>query len=162
MICDVTAGMCDVTLLCNMLHNNPHAQLLLSAGCRQPAADSTATARHGGCQFAGIRLLHLPLDLLLCATRQPFSLLHALGGATQRQARGGLSRVANHPAVARVQRWRKGCMAADSHSHPKLSFLVAAAALRRRRSAGSDVNLVGRRLHKQGKLVSISELQSMK
>ena len=47
-----------------MLYNNHHVQLLepaptsrASAGCR--AAESAAAARSGGCQFAGIGLLHL-------------------------------------------------------------------------------------------------------
>ena len=62
-----------------MLYNNSNTQLLLPAGPVQ-AADSTATVRHRGCQFAGIRLLHLQLHLLLCSTRQQFNLLHALGG----------------------------------------------------------------------------------
>ena len=84
MLLYVTAGRCDVTLLCNMLYNNPYAQQLQPAG-QASAADSAAAARRGGCQFLGIRLLHdlhLPLHLLLCswhcATRQPFGLLHAL------------------------------------------------------------------------------------
>ena len=50
--------------------------------------------------------LHLQLHLLLCATRQPFSLLRALDCP---KGRGGLRRVANRPAAARMQRWRKGC-----------------------------------------------------
>ena len=75
----VTAGRCGVTLLCNMLYKNPHAQLLLPAG-PAPAKGSTVAARSGGCQFAGIRFLHLQLHLLVCSTRQPWRVLHALGG----------------------------------------------------------------------------------
>ena len=76
-----------------MLYNNPHANLLLP-DWPALAASSAAAARSGGCQFAGITLLHPPLHLLLCATRQSFSQLHALGGPK----RGG----ANRPFAASV------------------------------------------------------------
>ena len=67
-------------MLCNMLYsNNPRAQLLLPAGPAQ-ANEGAVAARPGGCQFAGISLLHLQLHLLLCSTRQPWRVLHALGG----------------------------------------------------------------------------------
>ena len=97
--CYVTAGRCDITLLCNimMLYNNPHAQLLLPAG-PAPAADSAVAARSGRCQIAGIRLLHLQMHLLFCATRQPFSLLHALGGP--RRAAGSAESPGCRPRAA--------------------------------------------------------------
>ena len=126
-------------------YNNPHAQLLLPA---EPVPAADGAARSGGSQFAEIRLLHLQLHLLLCATHQPFSLLHALAPGRP-QARGGLSRVANRSAASRVQSWRNGCRY-DS----RFAFASWAALSRgrggaaRRRSAGSDKNLVERRLHK--------------
>ena len=85
-----------------MLYNNHHAQLLLPSG-PVPATDSAVTARSEGSQFVGIRLLHLQLHLLLCATRQLFSLLPALGGP--RRAEGS----AEWPIARLQQWWRKGC-----------------------------------------------------
>ena len=107
-------------------YNNPHAQLLLPA---EPVPAADGAARSGGCQFAEIRLLHLQLHLLLCATHQLFSLLHALGGP--RRAAGSaewpIARLPPAPAC------RAGGTAAgttaDSHLHPRLRCLVAAAAL---------------------------------
>ena len=94
--------------LCNILYNYPHAQLLLPSGPAK-AADSAVAARRGGCQFAGIGFLHLPLHLPLCATRQQFSLLHILGG--HRRAAGSAEWPIAQllPGSARVQLWRKGC-----------------------------------------------------
>ena len=124
-------------------YNNPHAQLLLPA---EPVPAADGAARSGGCQFAEIRLLHLQLHLLLCATHQPFSLLHALGGP--RRAAGSAEwPIARLPPACRAGGTAAGTTA-DSHLHPRLRCLVAAAELRRRRSAGSDKNLVERRLHK--------------
>ena len=98
----ITARWCDVTLQCNIIYNNPDAQLLLPSW-PAAAAGSAAAARRGGCQFAGIGLLHPPLHFKLlwqcCATRQPFSLLHAV------DMRVG----ANRPAAIRVIRQWRGC-----------------------------------------------------
>ena len=85
-----------------MLYN---ALLLLPA---RLAGNCAAVARRGGCQFAGIRLLHPPLHLLLCSTRQPFGLLQALGARGARLAQSAEWPIARRNA-ARVQRWRKAC-----------------------------------------------------
>ena len=123
----VTAGRCGVTLLCNMLYKKPHAQLLLPAG-PAPATGRAVAARSWGCQFAGIRLLHPQLHLLLCATRQSWRVLHALGGP--RRAAGS----AEWPIARLPPAYSAGGRAAgttgDSHSHPRLLCLVAAAELR--------------------------------
>ena len=141
-----------------MLYNIPRAQLLLPAGPAL-ANDGAVAARPGGCQFAGIRLLHLQLHLLLCATRQPWlvPVLHA--GGPRHAASSAESPIARLlPACSAGLGGRAAGTTADLHSHPSLHCLVAAAALRRQRSAGSDKNLVGRRVHEEGKLASISEL----
>ena len=67
-----------------MLYKNPHSdvQRLLPAG-PAPAPNSTAPAPSPGTL---IILLHLPLRLLLFATRQPFSLLHTLAAPGARRA----------------------------------------------------------------------------
>ena len=104
-----------------MLYNKLHAQLPLPAG-PAPAADSAAAARSGGCQFAGIGLLHLELHLLFCVTRQPYSLLHALGGP--RRAAGSAEWSIARLPPARSSGGRAACMIADSHSHPRLRCLV--------------------------------------
>ena len=108
------------------------------------AVDSSAAACRGGCQFARIRLSHLLLHLLLCTMRQPFSLLHALG-CPRRTAGSAEWLIALLPPACSGGR-RYADMTADSHSHPRLCCLVAAAVLRRRSSAGSDKSMVGRRL----------------
>ena len=120
MLLYVKAGRCDVTLLCNMLYNNPYAQQLQPAG-QASAADSAAAARRGGCQFLGIRLLHdlhLPLHLLLCswhcATRQPFGLLHAL--SCPRRAAGSAEWPIARQPPACSGGGRAAGMTADRHS----------------------------------------------
>ena len=110
-----------------MLYNIPRAQLLLPAGPAL-ANDGAVAARPGGCQFAGIRLLHLQLHLLLCATRQPWRVLHALGGP--RRAAGSAEwPIARLPPACSAGEGAAGTTA-DLHSHPRLHCLVAAAALR--------------------------------
>ena len=101
-----------------MLCNNPHAQVLLPAG-PAPAADSTAAAHRGGCQFAGIRLLHL-LHLLLCATYQPCSLLHAPGGPRRSAASAEWPIAWLPPACSGGE--RAAGITTDSHSHPRLQL----------------------------------------
>ena len=146
--CYVIAGRCDVTLLCNMLYN---ALLLLPA---RLAGNCAAVARRGGCQFAGIRLLHPPLHLLLCSTRQPFSLLHALGGPKQ------AGQTPDCCVRLRARVWLRRCYRHDS----RFAFASDAALSYGSCGPGGALqqalirNLVGRLLHKQGKLASISEL----
>ena len=83
------------------------------------------------------------------------------------QARGGLSTESAESPIARLPLacsagGRAAGTTADLNLHPRLHCLVAAAALRSQSLARSDENLVGRRMHKQGKLASnqplISEL----
>ena len=123
---------------------------------RRRCADSAVASRYQGCQFAGIWLLCLQLHLLLCSTRKPWRVLHAMG--SPRRAAGSAEWPIAQLTPACSGGGRAAGTKADSYSHPTLRCLMAAAALRRQRSAGSDKNLVGRRLHKQGKLASISEL----
>ena len=143
-----------------MLYNNPRVQLLLPAGPAQ-AKEGAVAARSGGCQFAGIRLLHLQLHLLLCATRQPWRALHALGGP--RRAAGSAEwPIARLPPACRSAALEEGLQARQQIRIRirgcTVSWPVATAALRIQRSAGSEKNLLGSRLHKQRKLASISEL----
>ena len=120
--CYVTAGRCDVTLLCSMQYSNPHAQLPLPSWPAPTTVSgrSATAAHHGGCQFAGIGLLHQQLHLLLCATRQPFSLLHALGCPK----RCGANRPVAAVLPACCCGGRAAFITADSRSHPRLCCLA--------------------------------------
>ena len=141
-----------------MLYNKPQAQLLLPAARR--LLQSAPRPRAMGAvslQGSGYYICH---SICCCS---PCAVVQDAPRTGRPQARSGLSRAANRPAAACVQWWRKGrrhdsTVTADSRLHLRLRCLVAAAALRIRRSTGSDKILVGRRLHKQGKLASISEL----
>ena len=116
-------------MLCNMLYsNNPRAQLLLPAGPAQ-ANEGAVAASPEGCQFAGISLLHLQLPLLLCSTRQPWRVLHALGGPSG-AAGSAVWPIARLPPACSAGGRAEGTTA-DLHSHARLHCLVAAAALPR-------------------------------
>ena len=111
-----------------MLYNNPHAQLLLPSWPAQAAdSDSAVAARRGEYQFAGVWFLHLLLHLLLCSTRQPFSLLHAPG--CPRRVAGSAEWPISQLQPACSGGGRAAGTTADSHLHPRLHCLVTALAL---------------------------------
>ena len=130
-----------------MLYNNPHAQLsqlLLPAG-PAPAADSTAAARHGGLSAASWQRsdYYICHCVCWCAPRHSAcSTCWAAPGALLAQQSGRLPGFLSLLLRAAVDEGLRYDSRFAFASEPGLRCLVDAAALYRRRSAGSDKNLV--------------------
>ena len=109
-----------------MLCNNSHAQLL------PPAADSALRQRLSVCRDQIIT------NAVECAVVRHEPAVQPAPRAGRPQARSGLSRIANRPAAARVQRWLKSCR---HEQHDSRFALASEAALSRGRCCAAHTAL---------------------
>ena len=118
-----------------MLYNNPHAQVLKPAW-PAPAADS-AMARRGAVSLQGSRY-YICSCICCCVPRASRGARSMCWAQWARGAAGSAEWPIARLPPACSARERAAGTSSDSHSHPRLRCLVAAAALRGQCSADTD------------------------